>query len=67
MTMSADKPGSGGDVNDLSIILDNPYLRAVLDELRYVDAWKSGQVSPISAAVRVRQIRNAHLVPDGAK
>ncbi len=61
--MTTEKPERDSDGADVSIILENPYLRSVLDELFYLDAWKAGRISPISAAVRIRQIRNAKLVP----
>jgi len=65
--MTIDKPLESPDRADASLILENPYLRAVLDELFYLDAWQAGQVSPISAAVRIRQIRNAKLVAGEGK
>jgi hypothetical protein len=64
--MANETPANDPEGTDLSMILTNPYLRAVLDELHYHDAWQSGRVSPISAAVRIRQIRNAKLVPEKA-
>jgi len=64
--MTADKPGKNPEKADVSIILENPYLRSVVDELLFLDEWNAGRVSPVSAALRVRQIRNAKLVPDKA-
>jgi hypothetical protein len=46
-----------------AVIQESPLLRSVLNEMLYLDALKSGQVSPVSAAIRVRQIRNARMLP----
>ena len=41
---------------------ENIYQTAVRHELQFLEDWRNGLVSPVSAAMRVRQIRDARLV-----
>ncbi len=44
------------------VSMENTYQTAVRQELQFLEAWRNGLVSPVWAAVRVRQIRDARLV-----
>jgi hypothetical protein len=61
--MGDDERGNMSDDAAKAVIQESPLLRSVLSEMLYLDALKSGQVSPVSAAIRVRQIRNARMLP----